>query len=273
MIDRGRRHGYDRRVIDFPQPSPGDELRVSATLYRLYLDCPRAAQARLEGHYGPDSVRSFVGALTHRMIRRHLEDGPIPEAEFETACRMEIGAGLNQKMVSAGIRSASLLQPLIREVGDLYKRFSVFPGEGFAGAEVELEDEAAEGVSLVGKIDAVFAEGEGHVLIDWKSGSLGDPMAQLLFYALLWARTRSELPARVEAVSIATGERVETVPSTPDLTRLAGEISSFVSLMREAWTDGGALETRGGPWCRYCPILDSCTEGRAAVKILDGEAG
>ncbi len=264
---------YDRLVIDFPEPRAGEPLRVSATLYRLYLDCPRSAQARLEGHYSPDSVRGFVGALTHRMIRRHLEGGPIPETEFASACREEIGAGLNQKMVSAGIRSPSLLQPLIREVGDLYKRFASFPGEGFAGAEVELQDEPAEGVELVGKIDAVFSEEVGNVLIDWKSGSLGDPLAQLLFYALLWARTRSELPARVEAVSIATGERTETVPSADQLTDMASGVSSFVSEVRQAWDEGEHLGTRGGPWCRYCPILDSCTEGRAAVKILDGEAG
>ncbi len=257
-------------MIPFPPPLAGESLRVSATLYSLYLSCPRAAQARLEGNYSPDTPRSFVGALVHSVIRRHLEEGPIPESEFEGVCRREIGAGLNQKMVSAGIRSPSMLEPLIREAGDLYRRFSAFPGEGFAGAEVALEDEAADGVRLFGKIDAVFTRDEGPVLVDWKSWSLGDPIPQLMFYAFLWARTRNELPARVEAVSIATGERTETVPSTRELAELASAVSGLVSAVRSVWEGGSDLETRGGPWCKYCPILDECSEGRAAVKILDG---
>ena len=77
-----------------------------------------------------------------------------------------------------------------------------------------LESVPAEGVTLRGKVDAVFDEGEaGSRLTDWKTGSLGDPGPQLGFYALLWALERGDLPGRVEAVSLASGERVEEVPT------------------------------------------------------------
>jgi hypothetical protein len=76
------------------------------------------------------------------------------------------------------------------------------------------------------------------------------------------------LPAYVEAVSVKTGERYHTVPSSEDEKRVAIEVGQMVNDIRKSWGEGLALERHGGPWCRYCPILDDCAEGRATAALL-----
>jgi hypothetical protein len=111
---------------------------------------------------------------------------------------------------------------VIEEIRDLYERFIRLPDEGFEGSEVSIDHETADGVVLVGTIDAVYREDlGGHRLVDWKTGEIGDSEDQLLFYSLLWALDRDELPAYVESVSVKTGERYRTVPSTDDVRRVS----------------------------------------------------
>jgi hypothetical protein len=70
-------------------------------------------------------------------------------------------------------------------------------------------------------------------------------------------------------VSVATGERVRAVPSTAEVQETAGKVAHLVSVLRRSWADGTALDRVAGPWCRWCPLLDECPEGRAATSILD----
>jgi hypothetical protein len=215
-----------------------------------------------------ESRQSFSGGLAHRIFARHLTSGPIPDAQFATACREEIGAGLNPKLSALRLRPREL-DGVIQEVAGLYQRFRRLGLEGFSGAEVPLEAVPAEGVTLRGKVDAVFDEGEaGARLTDWKTGALGDPVSQLGFYALLWALVRHDLPGRVEAVSLASGERVEEVPTRAGVQETAGEVAEAVSALRRAFATGEHLERAAGPWCRWCPLLDECEEGRAATALL-----
>lgn len=239
---------------------------MSATLYKTYRQCPASAGGRLDGHYPPETVHSFKGALTHRLIRRRLEGGPIDD--LAQACREEIGQGLNNKLVAIGVNSPSKLRPLIEEASELLRRFEAVPVDGFRFAEVSLDVPASEGVRLVGRIDAVFDHEGGIKLVDWKTGELGEPFDQLGFYALAWAMDRDEIPALVEALSVATGESRQAVFTGSDLTEIAAEISALVTALRTSWADRGKLELTGGPWCRFCALLDGCSEGRSAVKLL-----
>ncbi len=255
--------------LSIPTVIPGEPMRVSASTYVAWKKCPDQANARFQGIYGPDTRPAFVGSLAHRIFSRHLLGGPIPHDDFAQACREEIGgSNLNQKMVSLGLKP-SVLDDVIEEARSLYERFTRLPGEGFEGSEVELDFESDHDVELVGKIDAVFREDlGGHRLVDWKTGDLGDPADQLLFYSLLWGLAREELPAYVEAVSVRTGERFNTVPTSSDVASVARSVADLVNEMRKAWADGTNLEKRGGPWCRYCPILDDCPEGQAVEALL-----
>lgn len=257
-------------VLAIPHVHPGDPIRLSASTFAAWKKCPDSANAKLQGLYGPDTRPAFVGTLAHRIFSRHLSGGPIAGEEFVQACREEIGgSGLNHKLAGMAMRP-SALAGVIEEVRTLYERFTRFPGEGFEGSEVDVRHETADGVELVGTVDAVYREDlGGHRLVDWKTGELGEPEDQLLFYALLWALDRADLPAYVEAVSVRTGERYRAVPSTEDVTRLSEEVAEMVNELRRAWSEGFPLPRRGGPWCRYCPLLEDCSEGKATTALLD----
>jgi len=242
---------------------------LSASAFVTFRRCPEQALGRMRGLYPAESRPAFTGNLAHRIFARHLTAGPIPDAGFAAACREEIGAALNPKLSALRLRPRQL-DGVIEEVAALYQRFRRLGLEGFSGAEVPLEAVPAEGVTLRGKVDAVFDEGErGARLTDWKTGSLGDPVPQLGFYALLWALERQDLPGRVEAVSLASGERVEEVPSRAGVQEVAAEAAKAVTRLRRAFASGGHLDRIAGPWCRWCPLLEECEEGRAATALLD----
>lgn len=256
----------------FAEVGAGEPLAISATMYLTFLRCPDQALARLRGLYPPESRSSFRGGLAHRVFARHLRDGPIAAADVEQACREEIGQALNPKVVDLNLRPSELRR-VISEVGDLYHRFKRFPVEGFDAAEVFIECEPSQGLTLRGAIDAVFVDSDiGTRLMDWKTGQIGRADEQLSFYGLLWFLDRDELPGRVEAVSVASGERHEATPSLETVAATARDVARVASLLRTALADGVRLERRAGAWCRYCPILDGCPEGGAAVSVFDGRA-
>lgn len=250
-----------------PEPEP---IVVSATLYRTYLTCPQQALGRLQGAYPKDSVPALRGQLAHRIFARHLTGGGIQEDDLPQACRQEIGSGLNPKLGALGITKPSQLAPIISEVGDLYARFRRLSAEGFRGAEVALEVEAAPGVILRGVIDAVFDDPVwGTKIVDWKTGTgLDDAMAQLEFYCLAWWLERNELPGRAEAVSVATGERLGLTPTSQHLEVATKTVAVLAAAVRGAFITGEDLERRAGPHCRYCPLVDECWEGATAVRVV-----
>lgn len=256
-------------MIDFPWVEPGEPVPVSATTYVAYRRCAESAAARLRGVYGPDSKTAFRGGLAHRVFARHLSDGPIAAAGFELACRQEIGSSnMNLKVADLGLKPSDI-RNLIEEVGHLYERFKTLSSEGFAAAEVALEHEPVEGVVLKGSVDAVFNDGPAGIrLVDWKTGQLGSSADQMAFYTLVWALDRKELPGRVEAMSVKTGERSTSVPSLAEVTQTAQNVADLVTSVRRAATGQEGLERTAGPWCRYCPVLDSCADGAAAVHVL-----
>lgn len=253
--------------IRFPAVNPGEDVVLSASAYVTYRRCPEQAAGRMRGVYGPESRKSFVGGLAHRIFARHLGTGEIPPDGLAAACREEIGAGMNPKLGALGLKPSELAG-VIDEVAGLYERFKTLGADGFVGAEVGLEVEPGAGVTLRGSVDAVFEDGIGVRLVDWKTGNLGDPHDQLDFYSLLWAMEREELPARVEAVSVQTGERSEAVPSRASVDETSEHAAAAVTALRRSWETGESLERTAGPWCRWCPLLDECSEGRAASQLL-----
>ncbi|HEY5889608.1 MAG TPA: PD-(D/E)XK nuclease family protein [Acidimicrobiia bacterium] len=248
---------------------PGDPLRVSATAFMTYRQCPQRANARFQGYFGKPTVVSFVGSLAHQIFKRHLTVGPIEADEFEMACRQEMGKSMNlgNTLVELGLKPSEL-RGVVAQVRDLYERFVRVPQDGFTAAEVMFEIEAAEALTLVGQIDAVFGHGFDVRLVDWKTGALGEAEGQLMFYALLWVLENEQLPQSVMAVSVKTGETFSSEPSDDAVAELALEVGAMVDELRTAWTNGDELTRRGGPWCEYCPILGDCGEGAATMEML-----
>jgi RecB family exonuclease len=257
---------YDAEM-ELPITVQGEELAVSATTYVAFRQCPASAVARLRGMYGPESRASFKGTLAHRIFARHLEEGPIDPDAVAQACREEIGKGLNAKLTAVGLKPSELGM-VIQEVADLYKRFQALSVEGFRSAEVYIDADAGSRVTLRGRIDAVFdADDGGTRLIDWKTGQLGDAEDQLAFYALAWVANTGDRPSRIEALSVQTGERSEQTPSEESIQATAGAIGNLVDTVRTIFSSGESGERRAGPWCRWCPILTDCTEGRSAIEV------
>ncbi len=261
-------------MITFPRPIAGDPVRISATLLTTYERCPGEAEGRLRGVYSKDSVASFAGALLHRVIRKHLEEGPIELESIPHVCRVEIGQGrLSTKMNAVGLGSTSRLEPVFRDIADKYERFQRYPQDGFTSAEELVEVVPAEGVTLVGKIDAVFEGHGGARLVDWKSGALGSPRSQLGFYALLWTLRTGSFPAEIEVVSLGTGERHVEPVTEAWMESVAADVSELVSVIRRFWQTGVSLPLTAGPWCGYCPLNHDCSEGQTALALLEGTVG
>jgi hypothetical protein len=261
---------YALTMLTFSEVPAGESFAVSATLFTTYLKCPQQALARLQGVYPQPSRASFRGALAHRVIARHLTDGPIEEEDLPLVCRQETGASLNGQLAAVGLKPSEF-GAVVSEVSELYGRFRSLPTDDFDTAELPFEEEVAEGIILRGRIDAIFGTRDESRIVDWKTGAeLGpDVDAQLGFYALAWRYRTGNAPVMTEAMSVRTGERVSARPTASDLARTEHEVASMIIALRSATSSGEELHRVAGPYCRWCPLLDTCPEGSAAVSLLD----
>lgn len=246
----------------------GERISVSATLFTVYQKCPQQALGRLQGVYPPTTRASFKGSLAHRVFARHLEEGPIGGDVFEDVCRREVGSNLSGAMASLRMKPSEF-RTVVTEIAALYGRFAELPVDGFVEAEMPIEVEPVDGVVIRGRVDAVFRDGDGVRIVDWKTGvSLDGAEPQLEFYAMAWEEAFGERPCVLEAVSVRTGEKIVTAPSGADIERVRREVSLMVGALRIAVADSRELPRTAGPFCRWCPLLDGCTEGQMATEIL-----
>lgn len=260
--------GYDSDVSLLRRISVGEEFPVSATLFVTYLKCPQQALARVQGVYPEPSMDLFRGSLAHRIFARHLVDGPIQDEEFTTVCRQEAGAHLGGTMASLSMKPSEF-RAVTAQVAQLYDTFKQLPSDGFIGAEVEVDSEPVEGISLRGRVDAVFLDNDGMRIVDWKTGSfLDDSEPQLDFYAMAWRLLHGELPARLEAISLKTGEKRVSVPTADGVGETEGRVAAMIEELRDAMRNRSDLPRTAGPYCGWCPLLDDCGEGAAALEIL-----
>lgn len=255
-------------MLQLPTFDPGEDLAVSASSFVLWQQCPQEALERFGGVYGADSVPAFRGSLAHAVFAKHLVDGPIPTETFTQTCKQAIGgSNLNFKVKSLNLKP-SQIRSVIEEVGGLYDRFKKMPPDDFEDAERLIKVHLGEGVTLSGRIDAVYRTDGGVRLVDWKTGDIGDVEIQLKFYAMLWALEQDELPSEIEAFSVRTGEHELFTPTVGVLNELLDRVELMVSEVRQAWASGTELERRAGPWCQYCPLLASCAEGLTSQQYL-----
>lgn len=260
---------YDHIVSPVGRSSDTEGFPISATLFVTYLTCPQQAVARVSGIYPKSTKAMFRGSLAHRIFALHLTDGPIEPDAFIAACREQVGTHLGGTMASLSLKPSEF-RTITAEVEELYDRFRSVSIEGFDGAEVEIDTQTADGTAIRGRIDAVFVEDAGVRIVDWKTGSyLDNALSQLEFYAMAWFEENGELPVTVEALSLKTGERRVSHPTTSTVAATSAQVSEMLDAIRRAVADGTELSRTAGPHCRWCPILDDCEEGTAALKILD----
>jgi len=246
-----------------------DPIKVSASLYATYQKCPQQALARHQGVYSPTTRAGFRGSLAHKVFASHLDDGPIPEGEFLLRCRQLAGEHLGESM--AGLRmKPTEFKAMVSEIEDMYSRFRRISTDGFVSAEEPIEADVHDGIVLRGRIDAVFDDGLGARIVDWKTGSfLDDTDAQMDFYALAWRLVHGAPPTMTEATSLATGEQVQRHPDEISTDQTLADVEAMVAAIRSAVETMTELERIAGPHCQWCPLLDECSEGNAAMEILD----
>ena len=46
-------------------------------------------------------------------------------------------------------------------------------------------------------------------------------------------------------------------------------VAEVVGELRTTWSSSGQFARTAGPWCRWCPLLDECSEGQAARAVFD----
>ena len=251
-------------VPDLPSGSP---LRISASGFVAFLQCPSLFGARLDGKYGVESLASFRGALAHAVFARHLEGGEIADHDFDNVCRRAIGGSIiNYKMANLGLGITGVRET-IAEVGEMYQRFKKLPSDGFRSSEVHVEVAFTDDVTLLGRIDAVYDDDGGVRLVDWKSGDLGEVAQQLNFYALLWWKDTGSIPETIEAFSVQSGEQFRAQPTDADVQATAAQVVELVRTIRHSEDANEPLGRVPGMYCKYCPILSECSEGQAAARV------
>jgi DNA helicase-2/ATP-dependent DNA helicase PcrA len=115
-------------------------------------------------------------------------------------------------------------------LAELQEAFAVSPWASRTPLDVEVPFDMVIGGTVVrGRIDAVFADGDGGVtVVDWKTGdppadsdTLGHNVIQLAVYRLAWAATSGVAPSTVRAAFHYVRNGVTVVPETlPDLDEL-----------------------------------------------------
>ena len=135
--------------------------------------------------------------------------------------------------------------------------------------ERDIEAELA-GVPFRGIVDRLEREGDGLVVTDYKSGRAPSPryrrgrLDQVLLYAAAVEVDTGEMPVRARLLYL--GQR----PVGIDVTRK--ELDVVTEKLAATWTDintacaSDEFEPRTGPLCGWCPYIDRCPEGAAAVE-------
>ena len=69
-------------MFDFPVIDPGDPIRISASLFVAFQQCPDNALARLQGEWGPESRAAFRHLLNLGFTDALLARNPNPGYTF-----------------------------------------------------------------------------------------------------------------------------------------------------------------------------------------------
>lgn len=143
----------------------------------------------------PPAQAARAGTAFHAWVERHYGTPALMDLE-------ELGADEDHAVV---------------DLSTMRQHFLASEWAALSPVEVEVPVETVIGGRAVrGRIDAVFADGDGFVVVDWKTGARGGAererirVLQLSVYRLAYARLHGLDPARVGAAFFyaATGETV-----------------------------------------------------------------
>jgi DNA helicase II / ATP-dependent DNA helicase PcrA len=164
-----------------------------------------------------------------RDLARPMPRPPAPAARFGTRFHAWVEARFGQQGLFDPDELAGRADAGIDDEADLAELIKTFEAGEFA-TRVPVAVEAPFALVLAGqvvrgRIDAVYAEGPGHLVVDWKTNArqTADPL-QLALYRLAWAELKGVPVESVRAAFyyVRTGELVvhDELPGRDEVERL-----------------------------------------------------
>lgn len=232
-----------RRAGTLAAPPADDPVGLDVTRLLRERDAARAARGAVTaGELPPHLSTSGLVELAAdpdsylRSLRRPLPRPPAQAARAGTAFHAWVERHYG---VPSLVELEELLPGQEQDVIDLSVMRANFLASEWSGqipVDVEISVETVIGGRAIrGRIDAVFADGDEFVVVDWKTGSPGSAEAQqsrlvqLAVYRLAYARLRGIDPERVTAAFFfaATGETVRPdLPSEQDVEDLVRRVAA-----------------------------------------------
>jgi DNA helicase-2/ATP-dependent DNA helicase PcrA len=217
MVEAAKVAEWDEEMARLVEEAGRD--RSAAVLVPLPSSLSATSLARLR-----DDPDQFA-----RELARPLPRQPSPAARFGTRFHAWVEARFGQQALLDPDDLPGRGDAGIDDESDLKELVAAFESGSF-GQRVPHTVEAPfalvlSGQVVRGRIDAVYAEGDGYLVVDWKTNrqQTADPL-QLALYRLAWAELMGVEPARVRAAFyyVRTGDLVEhhDLPDRPALEKL-----------------------------------------------------
>ncbi|MEW6582259.1 MAG: UvrD-helicase domain-containing protein [Actinomycetota bacterium] len=264
-----------------PPPAPAapstDRVRGARLSYSdlaLHATCPRRYRLQVEMGLPDVAVRApaagaapwsgaDVGHLVHRALERHVWGGPPPAGGWAAAMAVEAGLPASPDQAA---RAERLVAGVV--TGPLAGRIA----QGRARAELPFAT-MVDGVLLTGFMDLLVEEGDGALVVDWKTHALEgwdrDALAagfrlQQAVYGLVALRAGHP---RVECRWVlceAPDEPVTAVFAASDAPALEAEVRAALDRVRAGGDAPAAVTPQ--PFCGGCPGLRAlCPVATAGV--------
>ncbi len=240
-----------------PTSGEGVYLTLSYSSIQAYLDCPKQYWFRYEQRLpAVQSAEAVQGVILHDVLRRAGEDRR--DGRDVTAARLR---ALHSAAWTATTFPDERRAPTFKRNG--LEQLEAFRSAGGLDARPELLERdftaAVDGFTLHGIIDRVDRDGEGWLIVDYKTGR---PVArkrrdlQVALYGLGAAAALGIDDPQLEVVYLATGARVRvegTGALLDETRRVASEAAAGIR--------SGAFDPKPERRkCRLCPYRLACAE-------------
>ena len=234
------------------------------------LACPRRyTLERVERRLVPAPfVSSFLGRRVHQRVARSLrEDEPASLESFRLPRRLLLREGDDVNTLLH--RATESLHFFNRKGRPWVEGHTLLHTEHFISVPLR-----GCGLPLwgSGKLDAILEMRRGELIVDWKTGALAQPTAQLRFYLELRRLETGCDALRAEALSLSSGESVVVAWDEGTHGWFQEHVYEMVARLEDARTHPDRLVP--GTHCGYCPYAHGCEASEAGPRrVLDTETG
>jgi len=255
---------------------------VQLKVFKSFLSKVHGCEVR---HLAPDdfewSPATTAGTVAHKAIELSLNwpGEPAPSEAVDEAIARLVERGDNRALYLHGLSAgehAELRSRAVDRTTKFIQDFPPLPATAQPVLESSVRWQPRGTIEFSGKVDLVVGRPSGResrlLVVDFKSGSRS-PMHRddLRFYALLLT-LRNEVPPR-KLVTYYLDYADHDVEDVTEGVLRAALVRTLEGIERhiELTVEGREPMKRVGFGCRWCPVLDDCTEGAAHLRTLSGD--